>query len=129
MSERMPVVFIAGPYRAGTVWQVQRNIREARERSLEVWLAGGCALCPHANTANFDGAAPDEVWLAGARELVRRSDAVLTLPGWEGSEGARAEVELARALLMPIFDNPNRDFHEWIQTWKERFSDATETRP
>ena len=77
----------------------------ARERSLMVWLCGAVALCPHANTANFDGAAPDEVWLAGDLELLTRCDAVLTVDGWESSRGATAEVEFARQRGMTLFDD------------------------
>jgi hypothetical protein len=99
----MRVVFIAGPYRALSEWAVTENIRRAEVAAIEVWRAGGVAICPHKNTAYFGGAARDEVWLEGGRELVGRSDAVLCIEGWEQSEGARGEVEKARQCGVPVF--------------------------
>lgn len=99
----MKVVFIAGPYRADTEWGVVENIRRAEAVALKIWKLGAVAICPHKNTALFGGSLPDEVWLKGDLELLRRSDAVCCLPGWEDSEGARGEVSMARELGLPVF--------------------------
>jgi hypothetical protein len=34
--------------------------------------------------------------------ICKRADAVVTLPGWEGSSGATAEVATAKALGLPV---------------------------
>ena len=102
MSKR--VVYIAGPFRSPTGWGVTQNIRQAEEWALEVWKWGGIALCPHLNTANFSGALPDEVWLQGDLELLRRCDAVLALPRWYSSTGASVEAEFAETLRLPVFE-------------------------
>ena len=60
-------------------------------------------ICPHKNTAHFGGAAPDELRLEGAREMLRRSDAVFCVRGWRKSAGATAEVVLATELGLPVF--------------------------
>lgn len=73
----MILVYIAGPYRAPTEWEVLGNIRRAEEVALRVWKAGAACICPHKNTAFFGGAAPDDVWLTGDLEMVRRCDAVV----------------------------------------------------
>lgn len=99
----MKVVFVAGPYRASSEWNVLVNIRQAELLALEVWKLGACALCPHKNTAHFGGAAPDELWLEGARELMRRSDAVVCTPRWNESVGAQGEVSLALEMGIPVF--------------------------
>jgi hypothetical protein len=111
----MKVVFIAGPYRAASEWQVLANIRRAECLALDVWRLGVCALCPHKNTAHFGGAAPDDVWLEGAKELVRRSDAVICTLDWEESQGAQGEVSLARSLKIPVFFDM-----ESLQAWLSR---------
>jgi hypothetical protein len=99
----MKVVYVAAPYRAPTPWGVEINIHRAKRAALEVWHAGAVALCPHANTAHFDGEAPDEVWLAGTLELMRRCDAVY-VPGPRNiSAGMRAEIDEATSLGMPVF--------------------------
>ena len=99
----MKVVFIAGPYRGKTDAEQLRNIRLAEMTAKAVWQNGGCAICPHLNSAHFSGVVPEEEFLRGYLELVRRSDCIVTLPGWEKSEGARAEVKLAREMDLPIF--------------------------
>lgn len=98
----MPVVYIAGKFRGANSWEMEQNIRKAEALSLEVWRAGMVALCPHCNTRFFQGAAPDEVWLKGDLELLRRSDVLLTVDNWEDSVGATAEVAFAQRLNIPV---------------------------
>lgn len=100
----MKVVFIAGPFRGPTPWDVAQNVRRAEEVGLEVAMRGGMPLIPHANTALFDKQLTDDFWLAGTQELLRRCDAVMLVPDWERSSGTRAEIELAMELGMPVFE-------------------------
>jgi len=102
----MQVAFICGPYRAGSVRGIVENIRRAEKYALKYWSLGYAVFCPHMNTALFDGAEPDEVWLNGGLEFLRRSDVVVCIPGWENSEGSIAEVRLARALGKKIIEAP-----------------------
>lgn len=101
----MTVVYICGPFRAASHWGIVQNVRKAEALALKVWQAGMVALTPHLNTANFQGAAPDGVWLAGDLELLRRCDAVLLVEGWPNSEGAKVEVDYARDRNIPIFES------------------------
>lgn len=96
------VIFISGPYRAGTPYQIQENIRKAEAVALEVWKRGDIALCPHKNTALFDGECLDYVWLEGDLELLRRCDGMILVPGWENSSGVKAEIAEALKLGIPI---------------------------
>lgn len=97
------VVYIAGPFRGPSAWDIECNIRAAETLALEVWRAGAAALCPHTNTRFFQNAAPDEVWLAGDLALLERCDAVLMTPDWQRSSGARAEHDLAKEHGIPVF--------------------------
>jgi hypothetical protein len=97
----MKLVFISGPYRAKTGYLRQLNIDEARKHSIHLWQMGFACICPHMNTANFDGLAPDEVWLEGDIEMLRRCDMIYLLPNWEQSEGTRAEWAEAQRLGIP----------------------------
>lgn len=99
----MKLVYISGPLRAGNAWEIEQNTRRAESLALEVWKLGAAAICPHSNTRFFQGVLPDGVWLAGDLEILRRCNAVLTVPGWEGSEGAQTEVQEARGLEIPVF--------------------------
>jgi hypothetical protein len=60
------------------------------------------------NTANFDGLCPDQVWLQGDLEILRRCDIVYFLKDWKLSEGSRAEyqeaVKLKKELMFEWLD-------------------------
>jgi hypothetical protein len=109
----MKLVYVAGPYRANTEYQVLLNIQAAERLALQIWQAGAACICPHKNTAFFGGAADDNVWLAGDLEIVRRCDAVVCTEDWSTSSGASGEVALARSLGMPVFER-FKDFQEWL---------------
>jgi hypothetical protein len=116
---RLPVVYIAGAYRAPTPRRILANIWRAQDAALEVWQAGAVALCPHGNTALFDGEADDEVWLQGDFELLRRCDALYLVAGWERSAGAQGEYSLAAELGLPIFRPAERErLVQWIAQWR-----------
>ena len=103
----MQIVYIAGPYRAPTPWGIECNIHTARNRAAQVvarlHTLGVFPLTPHANTAHFDNLAPDEYYLEGTLEVLRRCNAVLMVEGWETSSGALAEVAEAGRLGIPVF--------------------------
>jgi hypothetical protein len=107
MSEKkhngQAVVYVAGPYRAPSEWQVEVHIRNAERLALEVWALGAAAICPHKNTQRFGGAQPDGVWLRGDLAILERCDAVICTGDWERSSGARGEVEHARLRGIPVF--------------------------
>ena len=89
------VVFISGPYRAKTQSEIEVNINHARKAAIRIWQSGDYAICPHLNTANFDGECPDDVWLEGDLEFLRRADAIYMLKDWRKSEGAKIEYQKA----------------------------------
>jgi len=102
-------IYIAGPFRDDSAWEVESNIRRAESLALEVWRIGNVAvLCPHANTRFFPGALPDEVWLSGDLEMLRRSDAVMLTPDWKRSSGATKAVEFAHTYNIPVFESLER---------------------
>ena len=112
--KRLKVVYVAGPFRGDSHWDIEQNIRRAEELSLKVWRMGHVGLCPHTNTRFFQNAAPDHIWLEGDLELLRRCDAILFTPDWARSSGASKERELAEALKMPMFFSIDE-----LASWKE----------
>ena len=72
----MKVAFVSGPYRANTEWQVKKNIETAENTALCLWKKGFSVICPHKNSAFMGGSVPNEVWLQGYLELVKRSDII-----------------------------------------------------
>jgi hypothetical protein len=94
------LLYICGPYRAKTEWEVRQNILQAEYYAAEItrkypeWF---CVI-PHKNTAYFGGLQPDQYFLDGTMELLRRCDGIYLLPNWEKSVGARAEKAEAERL-------------------------------
>ena len=93
----MEVIFLSGPYRADSPWGIVQNIRHAEKYALKYWKQGYAVICPHKNSALLDGAdgLDDSVWLNGDIELMKRSDIIVMIPGWEQSEGVKGELALA----------------------------------
>ena len=113
----MKVVYLAGPYRASTEFGVHENIHSAGRAALAVWRMGAVCICPHKNTAYFGGELPDEVWLRGDRELIRRSDAVLMMDGSLASCGAGTEEAFAASIGKPVFNRPHM-LHDWLRDYE-----------
>lgn len=100
----MKVAFICGSYRAKTVNGISENIQRAENYAKQYWKKGYAVICPHKNTAFFDGLCCDKVWLNGAKELLRRSDVIVLIPGWKSSMGSRSEHKLAIKLSKEIIE-------------------------
>lgn len=99
------IVYISGRYRAQTINGVYKNIEAARACAADFWKTGTASpLCPHANSAFFDGVCPDENFLRADLEFVEAAHLIVMLPGWKQSEGAKAERTHAMARGIPIFE-------------------------
>ena len=118
----MKVIYTAGPIRKGDIWG---NCGQADNAMLALMKAGFAVINPMlscwagAARAELDNGGPHcqssphplahgefrelgaEPWLTMDLELVKRSDAVLRLPG--DSSGADGEVEHATKLGIPVF--------------------------
>jgi nucleoside 2-deoxyribosyltransferase len=106
------LVYIAGPYRAASPWQVEQNIRAAEDLAVKVHAVGMFAVCTHPMTRFMDGATDDEHMLVGTLELMRRCDAVILTRDWRLSSGAVAEVAEATRLGIPVFGRAQTDTND-----------------
>lgn len=106
----IPVVYVAGPYRGPNRAAIELNIQAARHVGKLCCVKGWSPIIPHANTGHLDEAlpgTPDEFWLESTMELLRRSDAVVLVPGWDMSSGTLAEIREAQRRGIPVFDSMN----------------------
>ena len=99
----MKIVFIIGPYRASSEWELEEHIHNAELVAIKWWQKGWAVICPHKNSAHFGGLCPDEVWLEGDKEILKRCDAVCLVGGWSKSEGSLSEVALAKERGISIY--------------------------
>ena len=116
----MKIAYVAGPYRAGNGRTVRQNIRAAEDAAVAIWRAGWVAVCPHLNTAFFDGEVSDLSFLRGDLEIIRRlkPDAVILLPGWQQSHGSIGEARLAESLHIPCYE---------LDEWKAKYASGERT--
>lgn len=103
----MKLVYVAGPYRAKTMWGVEQNIRKAEAVGMEIAKSGlAYPVIPHCNTRGyFEETQGDQFWLEGTLELMRKCDAVMLTEGWEKSSGTRGEIKEAWRISLPVFDD------------------------
>jgi hypothetical protein len=107
------ILYISGPYSPGNGRTVAQNIAVARAHAVAAARKGWHPLTPHLNTAHFEEDCPEisnDDWIEGdlaiLRLLPRAHAAVLMLPGWEQSAGARLERVWAIHLNLEVFDPP-----------------------
>ena len=122
----MKVVYIAGPYRGRTPWDVETNIRKAEAIGLEVARMGFMPLIPHTMTRFFDKQCTSHFWIEGTLELLARCDAMIVLPGWENSDGTKGEIALAEKRNIPYFWSM-KDLGLWRQKLEHAEKIALET--
>ena len=112
---RNKVIYVAGKYNDERgEWYILCNIREAERAAQFIWLQGGVAICPHMNTRMWGGLLPDDAWIEGDLEIIRRCDAIFMLPNWITSKGAKQELEFAMMHNIPVLYD-NKDLLEFLE--------------
>lgn len=103
-SHKIPLAYVIGPYRDKTVRSIVRNIREAESLGIEVMQHGIFPYIPHKNTALLDGTAPDEFFLEGNLEMIRRGmfDLAVVGRGYNNSKGSLGEIQEFYLLNTPV---------------------------
>jgi len=99
----MKLLYVAGPYRDKRgAYYISKNIQAAAEIAIKLWNMGFAVICPHKNTALYDGVIPDEDILKGDLEMLSRCDMVVMMPGWSESVGATRELTYAQEHDIPV---------------------------
>lgn len=104
----MKLIYICGPIRNDDADIQKLNIMVGIAAAKAIWQAGAAAFCPHMNAFHFpedNPAAEQTQYIEADLEMIRRSDAILALPGWMRSIGASAEVCFARGNGITILDS------------------------
>ena len=98
------LVYLAGPYTGKDYNEVEENIRVAEKAAIKWWDLGYGVFCPHLNTSHFElkSVAAKEAYLECGLRIMESCDAVVMLPGWWDSPGARKERRHAMTLGIPV---------------------------
>lgn len=72
---RMPLIYVAGPYRSKEPGGVGRNIDLAKVEALRAWHLGCAVICPHANSSFIEGLIDDERILEADLLMLAKCDA------------------------------------------------------
>ena len=91
----MNLLYIAAPYRADTIAGITNNIQQASLMAQYYWLQGYAVICPHMNSAHFDGLVPDLQFLAATKMMLATCTHIALHPKWTLSEGCIEEYEYA----------------------------------
>ena len=114
----MKVIYVAGPYNGKDHLDIQQHILNASKVAIECWKKGWAVICPHKNTAGFEAYEGENIkwqtWIDGDIELLKRSDAIVMVEGWEESKGATMEFEFALKHRIPTYTSVNNVPNEQI---------------
>lgn len=103
----MKIIFIAGPYYSGgDRKKIKSNINNAEKCQIALANTGIGFFCAHNHTRHFElkAKAPESFYKElDMVFLTRVADAVLAMPGWKNSDGARQEVSVAIKRWIRVF--------------------------
>ena len=102
--ERMTRVYVAGKLNDMAV-DYLHNVHKMMDFAEAVRLAGFSILVPAVDLLMGikHGYNKYEDYFDNSQPWLMAADAVITVPGWETSDGTRAEIETAEKLGIPVF--------------------------
>ena len=120
----MKIIFIAGPYFSdGNHEKIEENIRNAEKYQIALADQGIGFFCSHSHTEHFEqkSNAPEEFYKEMDMLILQRAaDAIIAIPGWENSPGAKNEITWAKENNLKIFfPKSSNDLEEIIKWAKE----------
>ncbi len=116
----MKIIFIAGPYYSeGDPEKIKKNIHNAEQYQIALANQRIGFFCPHNHTKNFEQKAEASEEFYREMDILflqRVADAIIAIPGWENSQGAKEEIKWAKENNLKIFfpTSPN-DLQEVIK--------------
>jgi len=105
----MKRVYVAGAYSADNVLDVLKNIGRGEEVSAELFLLGFAPFCPWHDKSyvilNWRLNYTVQQFYDYSIAWLEVSDAMFLVEGWEDSKGTLKEIEIAKELGIPVFEN------------------------
>jgi hypothetical protein len=102
------LIYIAGALRSDIPGYIS-NMRKMILTAEEVRLQGYAVFIPCLDflTGLTAGGYEFHDYFDNSFEILKRCDAIFLVPGWETSKGTAREIELAKSIGIPVFDNIN----------------------
>ena len=98
----MKLIYIGAPYRATSTAQQQHNIAQAKILAQYHWIKGYAVICPHLNSANFDGLVEDAQFLNAYKKILLKCSEAIFHPDWKTSQGCISEMNLCSLTNIPF---------------------------
>lgn len=101
----MKVVYVAGPFTAPNAWEREQNIRRAEAVAHELMAShfDVAVICVHTMARFSYGFIDEEVAMQADLELIRRSDCLVLVEGWQRSKGTQREIREAWRYRKPVY--------------------------
>ena len=111
----MKLIYIAGALNSDAVGYL-KNVNKMIRYADKVRRAGFSVFIPCLDllTGIVFGDYEYEDYFGNNVEWLKKADGMFLVPGWENSEGTRAEMEIATSLDIPIFRKI-----ETLKEWRE----------
>jgi hypothetical protein len=97
------LVYIAGKYRARTIYGRIINILKVYRAARKLTKQGYVCIVPHMETALMDGLQSDEWFLSASIKKLKHCDAIYMLKGWQESDGSCLERLAAQQRGMKVW--------------------------
>jgi hypothetical protein len=126
-EDKLPRVYVAGPFRGKTPWDVECNVRRAENLGLVVAKMGAVPVIPHTMYRFYQFSLPDEFWIEATLSLLHTCQSmVIDLPHERiaNSIGTVGEIEDCRENKRPFFYDDVEVSHNleslksWIAEWR-----------
>ena len=127
----MKIVYVSAPFVGdGTKKCIEENIKKAKEYANALASKSIGVFCPNAHDiqpVNFDLTKRQKFFYELDSEFLVRSNALVAIPGWQTSFGARNEVKIAEEMGLPIFYPKSPDDLKEIEDWYFKSDEQGET--
>jgi hypothetical protein len=122
IEDKLPRVYVAGPFRGNTPWDIECNVRRAEDLGLVVAKMGAVPVIPHTMYRFYESSLPDEFWIEATLSLLHTCQSmVIDLPHERvaNSVGTMGEIEDCREHKRSFFyDDVEEDNNlEALRLW------------
>jgi hypothetical protein len=100
----MITAYVGGAYRSKYgLPGIIINILKARKLAKWLWSQGYAVICPHMNSALMGGKIPEELFMQGYLEILKKVDLMVVQGKYWESMGTMEEIDQALKAKIPVY--------------------------